>query len=563
MQTKKINPIFIIGGIVLTIFSLLVIFIIQPVLAFGFYSPFIVSLIFFGILTFIFLLSVPKIEKYGFEGYYNEDFNKKIFYYKPFSISFGLTILSFLMITIVPFISSTSIVFSDNYKNLIGNIKQADFTDSKLQVSLENIRIIDEENAKLLGEKKLGEDLGLGSRVEVGTYNIQKVNNQLYWIAPLEYKSFFKWLNDEDGTEGYVMVSAQNSEDVKMITEVNGEKLSLKYLKSAYGKQYLDRHLYFNGYYNIGLTDYTFEIDDNLNPYYVITTFEKTIGYNGENATGVLIVNVQNGEIKQYSINEIPKWVDRVQPENFITTQLNDWGKYIHGWWNSISFSEQKDVVKLTQGQKLVYVNDGNSYWYSGVTSIGKDNSIIGFLLTNTRNKETFFYKQSGATEKAAMRSAEGKVQEKEYNATFPSLYKIAGVPTYVMTLKDREGLVKLFAMVSVEKYDIVGIGTTLKNALRDYKSLLNSNGSTLSVESEATLEKIEGRITRINADIRKGSSYYYLKINESSLIFIGSSNISDKLPLTRIGDNVIIKYMKQSEKIKVIDLNHFDNLDL
>lgn len=384
-----------------------------------------------------------------------------------------------------------------------------------------------------------------------------------FWVAPLEYKSYFKWLNSSKGTEGYIMVSAQNSKDVRLITEINGQKLKMKYLLSASMSEYLKRHIYFNGYMSIGLTDYTFEIDDNYVPYYVVTLYDKQVGFEGKNALGVLTVNVQSGEIQKYDIESLPSWIDRVQPEDFIKTQLNDWGEYIHSWWNSIVFSEQKEVTKLTDGQKLVYGSDGNSYWYSGVTSIGSDESIIGFLLTNTRTKETFFYRQSGATEKAAMRSAEGKVQEKEYDATFPSLYQIANIPTYVLTLKDREGLVKMFAMVSVEKYEIVGIGTTLKNALRDYKAQLSVSNSSLSVSAKASLIKQKQKVVRISTDIRNGTSYYYLKLAESDKIFVGTSNISDELVITSEGDLVEIQFMKQEKEIKVLDINTFDNLDL
>jgi hypothetical protein len=64
------------------------------------------------------------------------------------------------------------------------------------------------------------------------------------------------------------------------------------------------------------------------------------------------------------------------------------------------------------------------------------------------------FYKQGGATEYAAQSSA-GKVQEKEYQASNP--YNINNIPTYV-TLKDKGGLVKMFAMVAISDYTIVGV---------------------------------------------------------------------------------------------------------
>jgi hypothetical protein len=71
------------------------------------------------------------------------------------------------------------------------------------------------------------------------------------------------------------------------------------------------------------------------------------------------------------------------------------------------------DKLQITEGLTLVYGKDSKSYWY-GLTSVGKDESAVGFVLVDTRTKETTFYKQGGATEFAAQSSAQGKVQEKD-----------------------------------------------------------------------------------------------------------------------------------------------------
>lgn len=140
---------------------------------------------------------VPKEEEYGYDDY-RESFRvlKSMLKFKPLLVSFILTILSVLSFTIFPFLSSTPMLGNaDNYRELIGEVKTEEFSKSNLKVSLEHIRIIYERNAKRLGEKKLGEDLGLGSRVTIGIYNIQKVKDELFWVAPLQYKGFFKWLS--------------------------------------------------------------------------------------------------------------------------------------------------------------------------------------------------------------------------------------------------------------------------------------------------------------------------------------------------------------------------------
>ena len=101
-------------------------------------------------------------------------------------------------------------------------------------------------------------------------------------------------------------------------------------------------------------------------------------------------------------------------------------------------------------------------YMYTGITSAGGDQSNVGFLLSNQRTKETRYYHAPGAIEESARDSAEGVVQDLRYTTTFPLLLNVAGEPTYFMSLKDASQLVKMYAMVNVEQYQLVATGTTV-----------------------------------------------------------------------------------------------------
>jgi hypothetical protein len=57
-----------------------------------------------------------------------------------------------------------------------------------------------------------------------------KVNNNLYWVAPL-LPGFFKWFNNQEGT-GYVMVSATNERDVRLVQNVAGKPSKLSTSKA-------------------------------------------------------------------------------------------------------------------------------------------------------------------------------------------------------------------------------------------------------------------------------------------------------------------------------------------
>lgn len=474
--------------------------------------------------------------------------------------NFYIAILLIVYITVVPFITSSPILHSRAYKNLLGEVKVSNFAKDVSPVSVNDIRLVDEDMAMKLGDKKLGEIPSIGSISKLGKFHIQSVNGELYWVSPLVHRDLIKWFNNMEGTKGYVMVSASNPQDVRLVQEVNGKKINIVYQPDAYLHQDLKRHMYLKGYVNIGMTDFNLEIDDNGNPFWVVTLYDHAVGYSGSNAIGVATVNPQNGDIKSYDIDNAPKWIDRIQPEEFVVNQINDWGTYVKGFLNSVISEE--GVLVSTEGTSLVYGKDGKSYWYTGITSAGSDDSTIGFMLVNTRTKEAKLYKQPGATETAAMVSASGKVQEKNYEATFPVMYNILDKPTYVISLKDKAGLVKMIAFVSVEDYTIVGIGETKEDAFRNYREQLKSKGNKLTIEDLTSQEVKTGVITRINSDVSEGNTYYYFTIDSNKdVIFIVSSKISNEIPITKEGDKVKVIYEKGQKGS--IDITEFNNLEI
>lgn len=477
---------------------------------------------------------------------------------KPSKIFFIIIGLLLFYVVVFPLFTSLPMFRTQDYKNLLGKVGDGTSISNHIApISIDEIRVVDQNLAYLLGEKILGSQPALGSQVELGNFCIQKVGKDLYWVAPLLHSGFFKWINNQEGTAGYVMVSATNERDVKLVQNVGGKDIKIKYQSEAFFGSELERHIYMNGFATVGLTDFTFEIDDVGNPFWVVTKYDKKIGFAGNDATGVVVVDAQTGAMTDYSIDKIPNWVDRVQPIGFIEEQLNDWGEYVHGYWN---FSNA-NKLQITEGLTLVYGKNNKSYWYTGLTSVGKDESAVGFVLVDSRTKETTFYKQSGATEFAAQGSAEGKVQEKGYKSSLPIPYNINNIPTYVMTLKDDGGLVKMFAMVAISDYTIVGVGNSMREALTSFKAAYNMTGSKLNSKSLTNKKQLKSIITRITNDVRNGNSFYYFTTKDYPNIFVGSSQISNQLPVTIIGDSIKISFDVDTEE--VIDVAAFENITM
>ncbi len=536
------------NSILLFIAAAVLVYINMPVVSYGFLGfP---ILLMFLIVLWIVITNFKTINTMG-----NTNDIQQLQNIKATKIPLFLLGVLFLYATVIPAITSWPLLRTNDYRNLIGKIETGKaLSNHMLPISLDKIRVVDQSLAEILGDKVLGSQSALGSQVTLGTFNIQKVNNGLYWVAPLMHSGFFKWQKNSQGTNGYVMVNATNERDVKLVQEVAGKKVFIKYQSEAYFFDNLERHLYLHGYWNVGLTDYSFEIDDAGLPYWVVTKYKKTIGFQGEEAQGIVVVNAETGELKEYEIKDAPKWVDRIQPASFIENQLNNWGEYVKGYWN---FSNE-NKLKITEPLSLVYGDDNDAYWYTGLTSVGADEATVGFVLVNSRTKKAIWYKQSGATEFAAQNSAKGKVQEKGFSASSPIPYNINNIPTYVMTLKDNGGLVKMYAMVAIEDYTIVGVGNTLREALMAYKNAFNTTGNKINAKSKSEKVAVHSVISRINNDVKNGNSYYYFTLKNSTKVFIGSSQISNDFPISNIGDSVEITFDNDNQDI--IDVSTFKN---
>jgi len=519
-----------------------ILYFVKPVLSFRF-TVWIVPLI----IVLVPLLTIRRISRY-------------VIY-----IMAGLGLWLFL----VPFFSS-GIFHARSYRSMIGKVESTNFTDLVSPVNLTQVPIVDRAFAASLAEKKLGDDFALGSRVTLGTPTIQMVKGNLYWVAPLLHSGFFKWLSNRiEGTPGYIMVSATNPQDVSFIRELNNKPIIVKYQRNAYFGQNLYRHLYLNGYANIGLAGDTFELDDNGEPYWTITTYKHKIGVLAPEAEALVTVHAGTGEIKHYSLkrnadgiddSNIPSWVDRVQPSYFVIPQLTWWGKYVRGFWNTVF--GKRDMLSVTDGYNVIYGNDGRSYFYTGMSSVGADEGTVGFTLTDTRNKSTHLYKVSGATEYAAMSSAEGKVQNFRYRATFPILVNLNGKPTYFMTLKDSAGLVKMFCFVSVRDFSLVGVGESIKSARDSYQMALASSRVGTLAGVTAVTDTLRGRVARIGSDVKDGRTIYYFSLQDKpGLLYIATSNLSSFLPLTAAGDELELTYLPTADK--EISLNTLKNLSM
>ena len=445
----------------------------------------------------------------------------------------------------------SSVLFHPNsYKNQMPEPENRVFSSDVQAIDIQRLPVVDSALASLLADKKLGERPALGSQVTLGAPTIQKVNDKLVWVVPLLHSGFFKWFSNMAGSPGYIMVSATDPRDVTYV-----DKFPIKYQPNGYFLDNLQRHTRFFGGLFTGLTDYSFEINDEGRPYWVVTTYKNLVGVSLPEANGAIIVDATTGQSVRYGIDNVPSWVDRVQPVEFVMTQIGNRGQYIHGIFN---FSN-KDKFQTSEGSAIIY-NGGRCYLYTGLTSVGADESATGIMLIDMVTKVPYRYQISGATEYAAQQSAQGKVQNLRYLASFPLITNVDGQPTYFMTLKDDAGLIKQYGFVSVTDYTSVGTGDTIGNALSNYQSVMKNTSGSTAIDTGGKQMDLLGTIDRISSELTGGNTVYKMIFKEQpEKIFMAVADLSPELALTKDGDTVKISYVETDRT--VINIAIFDNL--
>ena len=465
-----------------------------------------------------------------------------------FPLSIKVVLTSFFIIIIgiftINFILSPIFFSKDYAKRIIVN-QNTNFIDDIKEVDFNKIPLLDKASTTKLGDRTMGQQTSWVSQFHVSDLYTQiNYNNEIIRVTPLEYDGLIKYFtNRKDGIKGYITVNSVNGQaNLEVLNE------GMKYMPSAYLNEDLYRKLRFT-YPTLIFDEANFELDDNGNPYWIIP-YIKYVGIGiRKDIIGVIILDPVTGDSTKYKVEDIPKWVDHVYNADLIIESLNDWGNYQNGFLNSIF--GQKDVVNTTEGYNYLTFDD-DVYLYTGITSVAADESNIGFVLTNLRTKETKYYNVPGAEEYSAMKSSEGLVQEKDYEATFPLLINLNNRPTYLMSLKDEAGLVKMYAFVDVEDYQKVvttEASLGIEEAARRYLNEVSFDNSNANIITK------EITINSIISAIIDGNTYYYITDTDNNRYSLSIKVNTSLIPFLSNDDKVEIKYRENNNINEIIDI--------
>jgi len=450
-----------------------------------------------------------------------------------YKITIGGGILVGLILVVVLIGGLTSSLFQSSARRHTIAVENGNFEEDVLRVQrAQDIPIVDMITARQLGDRTMGAMERYQSQFEVdGEYNLIGYQGSYYRISPLNYGSFWKYRNSRNtGIPGYVLVNIYTQEARFVELEQ-----TIRYSPSASFEHLLKRHLR-KAYPSAIFGKEQFEIDEEGTPYWIVPIERPTAGMFGATVINrVILVNAVTGSMKDYALEDVPEWVDHVFGVSYLMERVNWYYTYVHGYINFSNRDVRKTSYSFDKTQYYFVGKDDDVYLYTGITSAGKDESNFGFILANTRTGEIRYYSDPGAEESSAQASAEGVVQQFGYRAGPVMLVNIDGMPTYFMTLKDNQQLVKKVALVNKNNYTIVVVEDNIERAVSAYRQRLSGNAPTESASSQ-------GVISELYTAIKSGDTHYYFKIQGSNHLYVSSINNSDQQVTMQIGDTVIFE---------------------
>lgn len=488
-----------------------------------------------------------------------------------------ILILALAAVVGIGYLTGAAIFRAKDYSEII-QVKEGDFTEDIAEIDFSSVPRLDKDSSNMIATRALGELSDYVSQFVVNQYYSTQINYKgtPVRVQSLDYGDVFKWLkNTKEGIPAYIIVdmTTQKAETVRL-------EEGMKYSPTEHFNEYLIRHVRFK-YPSLILDEPSFEIDDSGRPYWIVPVLDKTIGlFGGTDVIGAVIVDSITGDttLVSTSLDGTTKlatdkfvtdkefqWLDQVYSATIVNEQYNYYGKYNNGFWNSII--GQENVRVTSSGYNYLALND-DVYMYTGVTSISSDQSIIGFVLINQRTKEANYYQVSGALEDTARTSAQGKVQQYGYAATFPILLNVSGEPTYFMALKDSSQLVKMYAMVNVKQSTVVGVGSSLAECTENYAAELEKNGVNVEVDvdsmgedTETDTPKVEtvdvsGTVEEIRSVITGGETYFYIKLADNDAYYKVAVKNAEKIVILNVGDTITFVVDKEA-KGEIIAVNN------
>jgi len=388
------------------------------------------------------------------------------------------------------------------------------------------------------------------SYYELGRLQIQKVNGEYVYIAPVEFSGFFKWMNG-GSTPGYFMMSATDSADNPKFV-----KQEMKYVPSAYLNSNLERHIRLQHPFLVFCGDVQLEIDDDGKPYYIRSYGEFISARNGFDVKGIVLVDALTGKSEVIKLADVPEFIDGAVSPETVSLQNSYFGNYVHGFWNS-QFGKKDVKLPSDEGTEAnvspIFDEKGDMYYFTDFTSPKEGvDSMLGYSLTNARTGQATYYT---GNQDASYMDSQGNLQiiekkfiEKKWSGEMPVLYNFYGEASWLTAVLDSNGFLQNYFIVSAANPEISVYATTPKEALKLYKTALSRGGTTVEGSSHAEEKNASGKVLRVYKE-RLGDYTVVSFLLNNGENYLVSSETEPLAIYLQEGDEVILTYGDTGEQ--------------
>lgn len=381
---------------------------------------------------------------------------------------------------------------------------------------------------------------------DLGKLQVQKIGDDASFVAPVEFTSFWKWFRGKE-TEGYFTISATNINAQPEFVESK-----MEYTNSSYFNKNIERVIYgaYPSYIQSG--EAQIEVDSDGKPWYVQTLY-KPIGLTNKpnlQDLKVAIVDPTTGDVKMYKTNEAPDFVDGSVSSEMATDVNEYFGKYVHGWLNSI-FGKKDVKIPNESGTESsvtpIFNENGEMFYFTDMTS-PKENidSALGYTLINARTGDLTYYnskKNSGIMDSTGAKEIVNKeFPEKNWEGSMPVLYNIDGNPTWIVNVLDPNGLFKKYAYIKASDSDFVVFGNTAREALEAYRLQLLQDPSNVSSTGESPLQNRSGEVNRVLVTEQENSQVVQFLLKGDKTIYTITAGKAPLALFLQAGDQVQIE---------------------
>ncbi|EMA6344076.1 DUF3981 domain-containing protein [Bacillus cytotoxicus] len=412
--------------------------------------------------------------------------------------------------------------------------------------------------------KKVFGDIPKVAYFELGELTPQMVDGKALYVAPIEVSGFFK--ARKAGTiPGYVTMSGTNPDaEAKLHL---GYKM--KYVPSMFFGNHLERvvrkaepNLIFKG-------KPKFEIDDKGKPYYTMTYGEFISGRSGFEVKGVVVVDAQTGDVKRYDKGKAPKFIDGVLNHETASILNTYFGKFVHGFWNT-KFSQSDVKIPTEWGTKEgvtpIFGKDGTLYYFTDFTSPKEGvDSALGYSLVDARTGKLYYY--NGKEVKgimdgsAATEVVDNSFKREKWHGTMPVIYNVYGKPSWIVPVIDDGGLVRAHTVIYASNAKIFATGSTQKEALEKYKSVLTGSGGSFRPTSSGKEAQKEGIVQRVYKEKSGENTLVFILLENENKVFMVSAKDFPYAMFTEVGDSIKMTYLDTGETMSSVSKFTNENL--